>query len=311
MNLYEHILQVSNCIKQKQEVKELIKIYNEIKDLKKDIKYSFFFSIIDGKEFYNFFAPNISMQIISNVYKNNDFNIIPKEVCELIINNRSINKYIQISTKVNEIIIKEIMSFFNPQEFEEDFKIKYEYNRLSEKLGYIGFIENLKIMTGKGKELEMYFKKRNLLIEEGLKVFPINKFDDEFFNEIYKLGISKETVDSIEKFNLILYIIERIIYCNIYDKIIVIKNENIKVINEKEKLNMIYKEMVISNNELLLKNFPILILEEDYYFLYSKKIEFRDQNITIQVKSFSCKLNERNELGKLSIIDTVELFKDI
>ena len=46
MNLYECILQVSNCIKDKEEIKELIEKYKKVKKLKQDIKYSFLFSFI-------------------------------------------------------------------------------------------------------------------------------------------------------------------------------------------------------------------------------------------------------------------------
>ena len=73
MNLYESILQFSNCIKEKEEVKELIEKYNKVIRLRKNIKYSFFFSFVYGIEFYHFFAPNVAMQIINNIYKANDF----------------------------------------------------------------------------------------------------------------------------------------------------------------------------------------------------------------------------------------------
>ena len=39
MNLYECILQFSNCIKEKEEVKELIEKYNKVIRLRKNIKY--------------------------------------------------------------------------------------------------------------------------------------------------------------------------------------------------------------------------------------------------------------------------------
>lgn len=310
MNLYESISQVSNCIKEKGEVKELLEKYKKVRELRNDVKYIYFFSLIDGKEFYGFFAPNISMQIINNVYKNSDFEIISKEICELIINNEDIKEYVQVSTKVCEIITQEIVSLFNPQNFKGNAKTVYAYNKLSEKLGYIGFIDNLKVLNGKGKELDIYFKERNKIVDEGAKVFPISKFNNEFLNEIYNLNVSKEVVDSIEKLNLILYIIERIIYCDIYDKLIYIKSENISIIDKKEKSNIINQEMQVNNEELLFKHFPILILENNYYFLYSEQIKYSKEETTIKCKCFSCKFEEKNALVKLSITDTVELFKD-
>lgn len=310
MNLYESILQVSNCIKERKEVKELLEKYKKVRKLRKDVKYVYFFSLIDGKEFYGFFAPNISMQMINNVYKHSDFEIISKEICELIINNEDIKEYVQISTKVCEIITQEIVSLFNPQNFKGNAKTVYAYNKLSEKLGYIGFIDNLKVLNGKGKELEIYFKERNKIVDEGAKVFPISKFSNKFLNKIYNLNVSKEVVDSIEKINLILYIIERIIYCDIYDKLIYIKDENISIIDKKEKSNIVNQEMQVNNEELLFKNFPILILENNYYFLYSEQIKYSKEETTIKCKCFSCKFEERNALLKLSITGTVTLFKD-
>lgn len=310
MNLNESILQVSNCIKEKGEVKDLLEKYKKVRELRNDVKYIYFFSLIDGKEFYGFFAPNISMQIINNVYKHSDFEIISKEICELIINNEDIKEYVQVSTKVCEIITQEIVSLFNPQNFKGNAKTVYAYNKLSEKLGYIGFIDNLKVLNGKGKELDIYFKERNKIVDEGAKVFPISKFNNEFLNEIYNLNVSKEVVDSIEKLNLILYIIERIIYCDIYDKLIYIKSENISIIDKKEKSNIINQEMQVNNEELLFKHFPILILENNYYFLYSEQIKYSKEETTIKCKCFYCKFEEKNALLKLSITDTVELFKD-
>lgn len=308
MNLYDYILRVSNYIKEEREIQELIESFKEIEMLKNDIKYNIFFSIIESKECYGFFAPNISMQIISNVYKNNDFKIIPKDACELILNNESIKKYVKISTKVNEIITNKITSLFNTQEFKGVAKETYSYNALSEKLGNIGFLANLKIMTGKGEEIQTYFKERNKIIEEGAKVLPINKIDNNFLETIYKLNISKEAIESIERFNLLLYLIERIIYCNVYEEILYIQNDKLKVLEEIEKSNIIYKEMIIDDNRLYIKNFPILIINNQYYFPYSKQIKLGKET-TIKCKCFSCNLDKKDALLNISIINTLDLFK--
>lgn len=307
MNLYECILQVSNCIKDKEEIKELIEKYKKVKKLKQDIKYSFFFSLLEGKEFYNFFAPNISMQIINSIYNNNDFEIMSKEVCELIINNQDIREYVKTSTQVNKIVSQEIMSLFSPKELKGDSKKVYVYNRLSEKLGYIGALENLKKLAGKGKEIENYSKERKKIVEPSIKLFPIYKFNDEFLKKVYELNISKEVINVFEKFNLMLYIIERIIYCNIYDKILYMENKDVKILDENEKLNMVYKKMLINDARLIFSHFPILVLEDNYYFPYSINVELMKGEATIE--SFTSKLEGKNALLNLSITDTIELFK--
>lgn len=307
MNLYECILQVSNCIKDKEEIKELIEKYKKVKKLKQDIKYSFFFSLLEGKEFYNFFAPNISMQIINSIYNHNDFKIMSKEVCELIINNQDIREYVKTSTQVNKIVSQEIMSLFSPKELKGDSKKVYVYNRLSEKLGYIGALENLKKLVGKGKEIENYSKERKKIVEPSIKLFPIYKFNDEFLKKVYELNISKEVINVFEKFNLMLYIIERIIYCNIYDKILYMENKDVKILDENEKLNMVYKKMLINDARLIFSHFPILVLEDNYYFPYSINVELMKGEATIE--SFTSKLEGKNALLNLSITDTIELFK--
>ena len=307
MNLYECILQVSNCIKDKEEIKELIEKYKKVKKLKQDIKYSFFFSLLEGKEFYNFFAPNISMQIINSIYNHNDFKIMSKEVCELIINNQDIREYVKTSTQVNKIVSQEIMSLFSPKELKGDPKKVYVYNRLSEKLGYIGALENLKKLSGKGKEIENYSKERKKIVEPSIKLFPIYKFNDEFLKKVYELNISKEVINVFEKFNLMLYIIERIIYCNIYDKILYMENKDVKILDENEKLNMVYKKMLINDARLIFSHFPILVLEDNYYFPYSINVELMKGEATIE--SFTSKLEGKNALLNLSITDTIELFK--
>lgn len=308
MNLYESILQVSNCIKEKEEVKELIEKYKKVIQLRKNIKYSFFFSFVDGKEFYHFFAPNVAMQIINNIYISNDFSIISKEICELIINNEDIKQYVKSSTEINEMVLKEIMSLFNSENFEGDVKTVYKYNKLSEKLGYIGFINNMKIMAGKGELLNTYLQERKKIIAESIKLFPIHGFNDDFLKRVYGQKIPKELVDSFEKFNLILYIIERIIYCNVYDKIIYLEKENIKVISEKEKLNMVCKNFKFNNTKLIFEHFPILAIDNNYYFSYSEQFELVKEEAIF--KCFTCKLEEKNALLNLSIIDTIELFKE-
>lgn len=308
MNLYENILQVANCIKEREEVQELIEKHKKVNKLRENIKYSFFFSLVAGKEFYHFFAPNIAIQIINNIYKHNDFTIISKEVCELIINNEDIKEYVNSSTKVNEIVLKEIMSLFNSEDFKENIKMAYKYNKLSEKLGYIGFITNMKVMAGKGALLEKYFQERKKIIEESAKLFPIHGFDEKFLKNVYEQGITKELVDSIEKFNLVLFIIEKMIYCNVYDNILYIENKNTKVVSETEKLNMINKKFFINNPKIIIKHFPILIIDNNYYFPYSEQFELVKGEATI--KCFTCKLEEKDDLLKLSITDTIDLFRE-
>lgn len=308
MNLYENILQVANCIKEREEVQELIEKHKKVNKLRENIKYSFFFSLVAGKEFYHFFAPNIAIQIINNIYKHNDFTIISKEVCELIINNEDIKEYVNSSTKVNEIVLKEIMSLFNSEDFKENIKMAYKYNKLSEKLGYIGFITNMKVMAGKGALLEKYFQERKKIIEESAKLFPIHGFDEKFLKNVYEQGITKELVDSIEKFNLVLFIIEKMIYCNVYDNILYIENKNTKVVSETEKLNMINKKFFINNPKIIIKHFPILVIDNNYYFPYSEQFELVKGEATI--KCFTCKLEEKDDLLKLSITDTIDLFRE-
>ena len=114
--------------------------------------------------------------------------------------------------------------------------------------------------------------------------------------------------DSVEKFNLVLYIIERMVYCNVYDKIIYLERENVKVVSETEKLNMIYKKFEINDDKFIFTHFPILTIDNNYYFPYSEQFELVKGESTF--KCFTCKLGEKNALLNLSITDTIELFRE-
>ena len=55
-------------------------------------------------------------------------------------------------------------------------------------------------------------------------------------------------------------------------------------------------------------HFPILIIDNNYYFSYSEQFELIKGKSTI--KCFTCKLEEKNALLNLSITDTIELFRE-
>lgn len=306
MNLYDCILQFSDCIKEKTEVQKLIKEYNKVNELRNNIKYAFFFSLIDGKEFYHFFAPNIAMQIIKNIYKNKEFSNVPKDFCGLVINDKIINEYVKCSTQINGIVTQEIMSLFSPEECKCDIKNRYKYNRTSEKLGNIGYIKNLSILAGNGESVKKYFQERKKIVEDSAKLFPLHGFNENFLKEVYEKDIPVEVVESVEKFNLILYIIERIIYCNIYDRIVWLKKEDICIIKESEKTNMIYKKMEINDDSLIFKHFPIFVIDNNYYFSYKEKFELVKNKLTFDC--FACKLEGRDALLNLSIRDSKDIY---
>lgn len=85
------------------------------------------------------------------------------------------------------------------------------------------------------------------------------------------------------------------------------ENKDVKILDENEKLNMVYKKMLINDARLIFSHFPILVLEDNYYFPYSINVELMKGEATIE--SFTSKLEGKNALLNLSITDTIELFK--
>lgn len=308
MNFYRCAIQFAKIIKDNDKVKEMLEIYKKIKLLKKDSMYYYFFDLIEMKKAYNFYAPNISLQIINQIYNNRDFKLITEETCKTIINNEDIKKFVKISTEINELVNREVLALFDVEEFKRTGNFNYICNQFSENLGYIGFIENLKLLQGKGNELNMYCKEREKLVEPHVKIFPIKNMNSEFLEKVYGLSISKEVIESYERFNLLLYIIEKIIFCEVYDNVVYIKEGDVKIIENNNKFNIEYIKLECNNEKLLLKHFPLIIFDDKYLFPYIQVTNFQKNNFKITYDCFCCNIKKQNSMLDISIIESLDLF---
>lgn len=310
MNLYECIIDFSNSIKQKPEVQKLIEIEKRIEKLKKDTQYMLFFELVDSRKNLYFFAPNIAMQIVKKLYANNDFKVFPKIICEKIINNEEIKEYIKISTIVSNIVDKEITSLFGLNEIKRNAKEAYSYNKLVEKIGYIGYFQIIQTIAKEKEKLPIYSEERAKIIDPNIKFFPLRDLKKENIRSICKKGVSIEMIEAYEKTNFLMTIIERIIYSDIYDLIINVERDKISQIKTTEKSKIINTSIKFENSPIERDIKTILNINKNFYFTYSIKWKFSKEEEYTKYDCFSCKLDEKDSLLNISIIDSLELFNN-
>lgn len=311
MTLYNNLLKIAEIIKQKDEVKELINIYNEVKVLKKDMQYYEFFSLCEGKVAYCFSAPDISFQIIQNCLNKKDFEIIPENRCKQILSNQLIKKFVEESQKVNDLVMNEITSLFNVSTIKKNSFENYIYNKTVEELEYIGFIEMIKNMIGMNEQIKKYLEERNKIYDPNVTVLPINKFNKEYIKKMNDKNIDNTTIDIYEKHNMIFCLILRIIYNYVYDSVYNLDLKDVKNVNIKNKNYIKFLTFDIEITPYIQgEGFPIFCIDEELYFVYGITYEFRDNVEKTTYKCFSCKLDESNSLLKMSIFECDSLFEE-
>lgn len=310
MNLYQKILEIAKLLKKHDIIKDLLEIYEEIKILKSDMSYYGFFGLNDAKNLYHFYSPNIALQTIDYCLKNKQFDIVTEEQCNLILNDKTIKKYVDISTQANDLVMKELLSIFEISTMKNTSLENYIYNTTSEEVGYIGFIDNTKIFGEMKQQLTKYIEERNKIVDPNITLFPIKGFDKQFIKRMNELDINDNVIDAYEKYNIIFHTIIRIIYSYIYDDIYNIKTEEITILKSRTKGKIKILEFEITNLELLtVTSFPIFILKETFYFSYEVIHKIEENNAKTTYKCFTCESDEKDSLLNMSIIDAVSLFE--
>lgn len=301
------LLNFSNCIKESNNAKELLKAYSEIIKLRKEQKYHDFFELIDMSSYYYFLAPNRALKIIENCEKNEDYKIITKETCDSVLANRDIKAFSDASLKFHEWIFKEIVSMFSLDLCKNDYKEQNVYNNVVEFFGYIGLFNEIKKLNKEKDEVNKYSAVRDNLIPKETMIFPISGLS---LDEIHKANISDDLVESVEKFNLIFLLMNRIIYDNIYDLITIISKSDIEIKKVKMKNNIKYFEFESQSIDLMLKKFPVIILNNDILFSYSISHNILKDKFKNTLRCYTFDFSELDSLAKMSIIKTLDLFED-
>lgn len=303
MNIYKNIINIANYYtKDNKIIREYIDLSNKLQELKSDMNYYTFFGLIDANSSYYFFAPNVALQIIKNIKEKKDFKeLFTESNCNRIINNEIINKYVETSTKVNELVIDITKKIFVSLDESTTSEENYIYNRCSDELGYIGFGKLIQNFSNSGKLLEDYDKEREKIIHGAKFIFPIAILKNGLYQEFEKKDEYKDVIRNYENFNIMLTIINTLLFSCLCNKIIEFKKSDIKILSSKRKEN-VYKIEFMLNNATLLINSPfVIMIENELYFMLSKTIKFEKGKTETTCECFNINFEKKDSLFNFSI----------
>ena len=303
MNIYKHIMNVAEYSKKDNNViNEYLDLSNKLEELRNDMNYYTFFGLIDANSSYYFYAPNVALQIIENVKQKKDYeNFFTEENCKRIINNELINKFVESSTKVNELIIKITKKIFLSLEESMNSEENYIYNKCSDELGYIGFGKLIQNFSNKGKFLNDYDKEREKIIHGAKFVFPIQILKNGLYQDFEAKEEYKEVVRNYENFNIMLTIINIILFSYLCNKILELKKSDYNVLKEKKKNNVQKLEIQLDNSFFLVNSPFVIIIEGKIYFMLSKTIKWEKGKTEITCECFNINFDEKDSLLDFSV----------
>lgn len=302
MNIYKNIINIANYHINDEIIKEYMNLLDKLRELKNDTDYNDFFCLVDAKSCYYFYAPNVALQIIRNVKTNKDYgNPFTEESCNKIINNEIINKYAEVSTKVNELVIGITKRIFVSLDEFATSEENYIYNRCSDELGYLGFGKIIQNFSNSNNVLENYEKERGKIIHDAKFIFPFAILKSGLYQDFENKVQFKEIVRNYENFNIILTIINIILFSCLSNKIVNIGKSEINILKIKRKEN-VKKITFLINNAFFLVEFPIIIeLEGEIYFRLNKHIKFENKKVEIICEYFSINFEKMDSLLNFSI----------
>jgi len=303
MNIYKHIMNVAEYSKKDNNViNEYLVLSNKLEELRNDMNYYTFFGLVDANSNYYFYAPNVALQIIENIQQKKDYeNFFTEESCKRIIENELIQKFVKSSTKVNELIINITKKIFLSLEESMNSEENYIYNKCSDELGYIGFGKLIQNFSNKGNFLSNYNKDREKIIQEAKFVFPIQILKNGLYQTFEAREEYKEVVKNYENFNIMLTIINIILFSYLCNKILELKKNDYNVLNSKKKNNVQKLEIQLDNSFFLVNSPFVIILEEKIYFMLSKTIKWEKGKTEITCECFNINFDEKDSLLNFSI----------
>lgn len=304
MNLYNYIIEiVDNYKKDSLILKEYYDIKNEIKELKNDFTYSLFFQLADSYVNNYFYAPNIALQIYNQKHqKKEGYEFLSEENCKRVISNETIKKYVELSTKLNQDIFREINKMLSPFDIPKNSKDNYLYNKFYDELGYLGFGKVLSNYVCCKKDIDDYILERNKYIKEGEFIFPYKIISIDYFSNKLVENNRNNIFNSFESINMILSIINILFYAILDNKIIFLEKNDIKILKTKNKSNVKTIKFTTSNIDFLF-GFPLIIkIDDDIFFTQETSIQLGKTNETT-CKCIKIDFSERESLAIFSVLD--------
>ncbi len=304
MNLYNYIIEIINKYKKESVfLKDYYEIKNEINELKQDFTYSLFFQLADGHAYNYFYAPNVALQLYSQMgQKKEEDEFISRESCRKILSNKAIKKYVDLSTKVNTEIFEKIQNMLSPFDKPKNSKDNYLYNKFYNELGYLGFGRILNNCANFKDNIEEYIMERNKYIKEGEFIFPYNIISKDYFIDKLEENNRNNIFNSFENFNILFAIINILFYAILDDKVLYLEKSNIKILKSKNKNNVKILKFSTSNIKFLF-GFPLIIkIDEDIFFTQNTSTQLGEKNETT-CECVKLNFSEKMSLSSFSILD--------
>lgn len=301
MNLYNYII---NLIKYKCENEKIFIEYSknkkEVDELKYSTEYEVFFRLIEKYTGHYFFAPNVAYQIIENVIKEEKYsNIFLEEQCKLIVNNKIIIKFVEISTKLSSIINEELKKMYLLDAEYNNSEEKYLYNKLFDELCYLGIGKIISNIIVNNQLILKYEKEREKYIKSSFFIFPFEILMNGFYEK--QISNNQETLKLYENFLLFITIFQYVSYAYLNERIYIAKKDEIRVVKSIKKDCVHLLDFKV---DFIIPLFEVPLIYEvdnELYFYQSLEMELENKYFNTQCNTFSIYLKNKDSLNEFSI----------
>ena len=111
----------------------------------------------------------------------------------------------------------------------------------------------------------------------------------------------KEIVRNYENFNIMLTIINIVLFSFLCNKILELKKEDIKIINSKRKENVQKLKFSLNNTNLLINSPFLILIEKELYFMLSTTIKIEKGKTETTCECFNINFDQKDSLFNFSI----------
>lgn len=310
MNIYNYII---NLMKYKLENEiifiEYSKIKKEVDELKYSSEYEVFFRLIEKYTGHYFFAPNVAFQIIENVIKEKKYNNVYLEnQCELIVNNKKIKKFVDISTKINTIINEELQKIYSLDTKYNNSEENYLYNKLFNELCYLGIGKIINNIIVNNQLILKYEKEREKYIKSSFFIFPFEILRNGFYDK--QVSKNQIALKLYENFLLFITIFQYVSYAYLNGRIYIIKKDDIRVVKSVKKDSVHLFDFKVNTIIPLFEAPLIYEVNNELYFHHSLEMELCNKNFNTQCNTFGIYFKNKDSLNDFSIKSLEMLLKE-
>lgn len=305
MKIYKLLIEYSKYLKENNsEVSLLLNLYDKLKILVQDPVYIDYFQLCKNYYYYYFYSPVVAYDVLNKIYSSNDFDrIITKEKCEKILKNEDIIKFVNQSKIINTIFIEKASEIFL-QNHKGSSTENYFCNSIINEFGNSNIIFPISIINSNSKYVSKYADNRKKIQKDGIFTYPY-LITKKFINEQLLDNIDLPIINAFECINLIYSLIIKIFYDVIFDRVLYLKNKDIKIIIDKSKNDFKVLEFESENFILFIHELETIIIDENVYFPCAYTKNLIQENKTIY-KCYTLNINN-NTFSDFDILNSIEL----